>query len=74
VEHQHPFGGDGVHGVSLALEDAREPEGFARAFVGVDVRLAPARIGHHEPDQPATNDEPDDQQPPIEFSVHRGRV
>ena len=40
----------------------------------IKVGLAAARIGHDEPDQTGPDDEPDDQQPPVELGVHLARV
>jgi hypothetical protein len=60
--------------VALLAQDGGQPEGLAWSFLVIDVLLAPARVGHHEPDQAGPDDEPDDEQPPIELGVHRGRV
>jgi hypothetical protein len=59
---------------SLAPEHRGQPERLSRPFVGLDVDVASTRIGDHEPHQPGPDDEPDDEQPPIELGVHRVRV
>jgi hypothetical protein len=51
-----------------------DPLGLAITLGFVDVDLAAARIRHDEPDQAGPDDEPDDQQPPVELGVHLGRV
>jgi hypothetical protein len=54
--------------------DARKPGRFAGPFEVVDLRFPATRVHDHEPDQPSPHDEPDDQQPDVEFSVHRRPV
>ena len=39
----------------------------------VDLGFAPARIHDDEPDQPGSDDEPDDEQPDIELGIHSRR-
>jgi hypothetical protein len=59
---------------SLAAQHRRQPERLPGSFLGLDVDVATTRIGDHEPHQPGPDDEPDDEQPPIELGVHRVRV
>jgi hypothetical protein len=67
--------GDGVADhMPLLREHGREPGGLTRSLSGVDVDLAPAGVHQDEPDQPAAHDQTDDQQPPVEFGVHRPEV
>ena len=56
----------------LAPRTAASHRRLARPLDGVDVRVAPARVGDHEPDQPGSDDEPDDEQPPLN-SAFTGR-
>jgi len=51
-----------------------EPEGLTRPFLLIDVDLAATRIHQHEPRDPRPDDEPDDEQPPVELGVHRPEV
>ncbi len=74
MELEHPLRDVGADVPALAVQDARQPEGLARPLDGIDVDIVPARIGDHEPDQPGSDHEPDDQQPPIEFGVHGSGV
>ncbi len=74
VQHQQALGRLGRDVVALLAEDRREPQRLARQLLGVDVGLAPAGVGDDEPHQAGARDEPDDEQPPIELGVHRGRV
>ena len=60
--------------VAVLAQDGRQPGRLARPLDRVDVRLAPARVHHDEPDQPGSDDEPDDEQPPVELGVHRRGV
>jgi hypothetical protein len=59
---------------SLPAEDRRQPDRLARPLVRLDVGIASSRVGDDEPDQPGSDDEPDDEQPPVELGVHRHRV
>jgi hypothetical protein len=52
----------------------RDPARLALAFGFALVDLSAPRIGHDEPHQPGADDEPDDQQPPVELGVHVARV
>jgi hypothetical protein len=74
VEQEESLGRLGADGVSLVLEELREPGGLARPLGVVDIDLAPPRIRDHDPDQPGPDDEPDDEQPPVELGVHRREV
>jgi len=64
----------GADAVALVFEELRQPGGLTRAFVLVDIDLASSRVHHHDPHQPGPDDEPDDEQPPIELGVHRREV
>jgi hypothetical protein len=64
----------GWHVESVLGQLGGQPRGLSRQLVCVDVLLAPARVHDHEPDQPGSNDEPDDEQPPVELGVHRREV
>ncbi len=61
-------------GLPLVRQHARQPQRFARPLLVVDVDLASTRVHQHEPDQPGSHDEPDDEQPPVELGVHRREV
>ena len=37
-----------------------------------DVFLAPAPVCDDQPDEPGTDHQPDDEEPPVELGVHRG--
>jgi len=74
MEQEQPFGRLRTDIESVLGHDHGQPGGLAWPLRGVDLRLAPARVHDHEPDQPGTDDEPDDQQPDVEFSVHRRPV
>jgi hypothetical protein len=47
---------------------------LARQLVGLDVLLAAAHLAEHEPDETRADGDPDEEQPPIEFRVHRREV
>lgn len=51
-----------------------DPTCLALALGLAHVDLSAPRIGYDEPYQPGADDEPDDQQPPIELGVHVARV
>jgi hypothetical protein len=74
MEQQQPVGRFRAHVESILRHDQRQPCGFARPLDGVDLGLASARVHEHEPGQTRPDDEPDDQQPDVEFSVHRRPV
>ena len=58
----------------FVLEHPRQPERLTRPLSVIDVDLAPARVHDDDPDEPGPDDEPDDEQPPIELGVHRREV
>ena len=62
---------DRAAGIGHRLGD---PLRLALALVLHDVGLAPARIGQDEPDEARSDDQPDDEQPPVELGVHLARV
>jgi hypothetical protein len=74
VELEQAVDGLWVDRTPLTTEHRAQPERLARSLVGLDVRVASACVGDDEPDQPGSDDEPDDEQPPIELGVHRVRV
>ena len=74
MERQQPFRDLGADLLALVGQRGRQPERLSGALVLVDVDLAPALIGDHEPDQPGSHDEPDHEQPPVELGVHRREV
>ncbi len=74
MQDEQPLGGFRRDCVTLVGERRREPGRLTRAFVVVHIDLASARVEDHEPDQPGAHDEPDDEQPPVEFRVHRAEV
>lgn len=50
-------------------QDPRDPDRLA-ALLGLgDVHVATGRIRHHEPGQRGSEDEPNDEQPPVELPV-----
>ncbi len=74
MQFQEALGGLRRDVVPLIGQDRGQPGRLARPFGVVDVDLAPARIEDDEPDEPSPHDEPDDEQPPVEFGVHRREV
>ncbi len=74
MEDEQPVRSLRADGVSLVGEHPGQPERFSRPFVLIDIDVAPARIHQHEPGQPRPDDEPDDEQPPVELGVHRREV
>jgi len=74
VEFQQTFRGLWRDVVALVGQDRGEPGRLPMSLRIVDIHLAPTRIEDDEPDQPGSHDEPDDQQPPVEFGVHRREV
>jgi hypothetical protein len=74
VELEQAVDGLGVDGPAFTAQDRAQPQGLTRTLLGFDVGVASSRVGDDEPDQPGPDDEPDDEQPPIELGVHRVRV
>ena len=74
MEDQQPFGGLGTDVLAFLGQDLREPKGFAGPLRLIDVDLATPAIEQHDPDQPGSHDEPDDEQPPVELGVHPREV
>lgn len=74
MEREHALGGLGGDVVALVGQRRRQPEGLASPFLIVDVDVSSSLIGEHERDQPGSDNEPDDEQPPIELGVHRREV
>jgi hypothetical protein len=52
-------------------QDRGDPARLAGLFGRVDVGVTPSQIGHHEPGERGAEDEPHDEQPPVELGVHR---
>jgi hypothetical protein len=73
VETQSSIHGRRVDLLSFVAHRGGNPGRFHRELIVLDVRVAPGGVGENEPDQCCPNDEPNDQQPPVEFGVH-GRV
>ena len=67
---EQPLGGLGRDVVPVLGQDRRQPGRLARSLDRVDVGLAPARVHDDEPDQPGSDDEPDDEQPHVELGIH----
>ena len=61
------------HVGALLGQDRGQPQRLAR-LGRVDVRSAPSGVEDHEPDQPGSDHEPDDEQPPVELGIHRREV
>jgi hypothetical protein len=59
---------------TVVLERPRQPEGLAQPLSIVDIDLTPPRVHDDDPDEPGPDDEPDDEQPPVELGVHRREV
>jgi hypothetical protein len=74
MEQEEAFGRLGRDVEPVLPELGRQPERLAWQLLGIDVLIAPSRVHHHEPDQPGSHDEPDDEQPPVELGVHRREV
>jgi hypothetical protein len=74
VEFEQALRGLRADRPALVLHHGGEPERLTRSLLGVDVVLATSGVGHDEPDQSGTDDQPDDEQPPIELGVHGRRV
>lgn len=74
MEDQHPFGGLRSDVLAFLGQDLRQPDGLAGPFRLVDIDLASAAVEQDDPDQPGSNDEPDDEQPPVELGVHPREV
>jgi hypothetical protein len=74
MQLQQPAGAGRADVDPLLVEDRGQPERLASGLDLFDVRFAPARVEDHEPDQPGSHDEPDDEQPPVELGIHRGEV
>ena len=71
MQFEHSLCGRRRH-VRAFLGQDRDSQSASRAVsAGVDIRIATARIEHHEPDQPGSDHEPDDEQPPVELGIHR---
>ena len=74
MELQEALDRRGAEIVTLVLEHARQPKSFTGPLGLVDVDLAPTRVHQHDPDEARPDDEPDDEQPPVELGVHRREV
>ena len=71
VEAQDLFDSIGADRLSGIGQDRRDPACLAGLFGSVDIRIAPGQVGHDQPGERSTDDEPDDEQPPVELGVHR---
>ncbi len=74
VQLEQPSGDLRADVAALAVHDARQPQRLAYPLGRLDVHVASPRVGEDEPDQSGSDHEPDDQQPPVEFRVHRSGV
>ncbi len=74
MQRQQAFGDLRGDLVTLVGQAGRQPERLSRSLVGLDVDLAPALVGEHEPDKPGPHDEPDHEHPPVELGDHRREV
>jgi hypothetical protein len=74
MEQQQLLGGLRADVVAILGHDHRQPGGLSRPLGRIDLRFASARVHDHQPDEPGAQDETDDQQPDVEFSVHRRPV
>ena len=74
MEHQQTVGRLGADVEPVLVQHRRQPGRLARALDGVDLALAPARVHDDEPDQPGSQDEPDDEQPDVELGIHPREV
>jgi hypothetical protein len=73
VETQNSIRGRRVDLLAFVAHRGCDPRRFHRDLVVLDVRVAPGRVGENEPDERRPDNEPHDQQPPVELGVH-GRV
>ena len=66
---------DRVRGERPALlgEALLEPERLVGEVHVLEVLLAPASFGQHEPGQAATDHQAEQEQPPVELGDHRGQ-
>src|SRR4051812_8734254 len=71
MEPQEALGGLGADRFALVPKGRAQPRRFAWQLLVVDVGFAPAGIRHHEPGEAGTDDESDDEEPPVELGVHR---
>jgi hypothetical protein len=71
---QQPLGHLGWHVVSLVGEAGRQPQRLAGELLCLQVGFTPTRVGDGVPDEARPDDEPDDEQPPVELGVHRREV
>lgn len=71
MEAQDPIRGRRVDCLSLVAHRGRDPGCFERDLIVLDVRLAPGRVGENKPHERRPDHEPNDEQPPVEFAVHR---
>lgn len=74
MEDEQPLGSLRTDVVALVGQHPREPHRLTRSLLVVDVDIPASRVHQHEPRQAAPDDEPDDEQPPVELGVHRREV
>ena len=74
MEDEEPLRCLGADRLALVGEHPGQPEGLPGSLPLIDVDLAPTRVHQHEPGKTRPDDEPDDEQPPVELGVHRGEV
>ena len=74
MEDEQALGGVRADRMTLLGQHPRQPERLPGSFLLVDVVVAPSSVHQHEPRDPRPDDEPDDEQPPVELGVHRREV
>ena len=74
MKDEEPLRGLRTDRLTLVTEHPRQPQSLPRPLALVDVDLATSRVHQHEPGKTRPDDEPDDEQPPVELGVHRGEV
>ena len=74
MQDEHPIRGLWSDPMALVTEHAREPQRLPRSLLLIDVDVPPSGVHQHEPRDARPDDEPDDEQPPIELGVHRREV
>jgi hypothetical protein len=74
VEPQHGLDRRRVQPLGTAGEPVDDPGGLRLAFEADEVLLAAPAVHRHDGDEPATRDEPDEQQPPLELGHQAGRI
>ena len=74
MEHEQSLRRLRADRLTLVAEHPRQPQGLPGSLPLIDVDFAAACVHQHEPRKTRPDDEPDDEQPPVELGVHRGEV